>query len=118
MQLADLLNIFFMACIFPSVLKTAKVVSFFKKDLKPNYSNYRPVSLLSSIEKVLEKVMHKRLHTSLSYNNVIYILQFGFKQHYSISHALININENIKKALDEGYIGCGVLAIYKRLLIL
>ena len=35
-------------------------------------------------------------------------LQFGFRQHYSISHTLINITENIRKALDDGNIGCGV----------
>ena len=35
-------------------------------------------------------------------------LKFGFRQQYSTSHALINIAENIKKALDDGNIGCGV----------
>ena len=51
--------------------------------------------------------MYKRLYTFLNNNNIIYDLQFGFKQQYSISHALINITENIRKALD-GNIGCGV----------
>ena len=40
--------------------------------------------------------------------NVIYNLQFGFRQQYSKSHALINITENIRKALDDGNIGCRV----------
>ena len=40
--------------------------------------------------------------------NVIYNLQFGFRQQYSTSHALINVTENIRKALDDGNIGCGV----------
>ena len=40
--------------------------------------------------------------------NVIYNLQFGFRQQYSTFHALINITENIRKALDVGNIGCGV----------
>ena len=44
----------------------------------------------------------------LNNNNIIYNLQFGFEQHYSTSHALINIIENIKKAIDEGNIGCEV----------
>ena len=34
--------------------------------------------------------------------------QFGFREQYSISHALISITENIRKALDDGNIGCGV----------
>ena len=47
----------------PSVLKTAKVVPVFKKYFKLNYRNYRPISLLSNIEKILEKLMYKRLYT-------------------------------------------------------
>ena len=37
------------------------------------------------------------------------ITQFGFRQQYSRSHVLIKITENIRKALDDGNIGCGVL---------
>ena len=97
-----------MTGVFSSVLKTAKVVPVFKKDSKSDYSNQRPISLLSNIEKILEYLMYKRLHTFLNNNNVIYNLQFGFRQQYSTSHALINITENIRKALDDGNIGCGV----------
>ena len=73
-----------------------------------DYSNYRPISLLSNIEKILEKLMYKGLYTFLYNNNIIYNLQFGFRQQYSTSHALINITENIRKALDDGNIDCGV----------
>ena len=97
-----------MTGVFPSVLKTAKLVSIFKKDSKLDYSNYRPISLLSNVEKVLEKLMYRRLYTFLNSNNIIYNLQFGFRQQYSTSHALINVTENITKALDGGNIGCGV----------
>ena len=97
-----------MTGIFLSVLKTAKVVPVFKKDSKLDYSNYRPISLLSNIEKILEKLMYKRLYTFLNNNNIIYNLQFGFRQQYSTSHSLINITENIRKALDDGNIGCRV----------
>ena len=100
-QLADLFNLSFMTGVFPSVLKTAKVVPVFKKDSKLDYSNYRPISLLSNVEKILEKLMYKRLYTFLNSNN-IYNLQFGFRQQYSTSHALVNITENIRKALDGG----------------
>ena len=42
--------------------------------------------------------------------NIIFDLQFGFRQQYSTSHVLINITENIRKTLDDGNIGCGVFA--------
>ena len=54
--------------------------------------------------------MYKRLYTFLNNNNIICNLQFGFRQKYSSSHALINIAENIRNALDDGNIGCGVFA--------
>ena len=53
--------------------------------------------------------MYKRLYTFLNNDNIIYNLQFGFRQQYSRSHALINITENMRKALDDGNIGCGFL---------
>ena len=98
-----------MTVIFPSVLETAKVVPVFKKDSKLDYSNYHPISLLSNIEKILEKLMCKRLYTFLNKNN-IYNLQFGFMQQYSTYHALINITENTRKALGDENIGCGIFA--------
>ena len=50
-QLVDLFKLPFMTSVFSSVLKTAKVVSVFKKDPKLDYSNYRPISLLLNIVK-------------------------------------------------------------------
>ena len=64
-----------MAGVFPSVLKTTKVVPVFKKDLKLDYSNYCPISLLPNIEKILEKLMYKTLQTFFN-NNIIYNVQF------------------------------------------
>ena len=107
-QLADLFNLSFTTVVFPSVLKTAKVVPVFLKDSKLDYSNYHPMSLLSNIEKILEKLMYKRFYTFLNKNNIIYNLQFGFRQQYSTSHDVINITENIRKALDDGNISCGI----------
>ena len=113
-QLADLFNLSFLTGVFPSVLKTAKVLPVLKKDSKLDYSNYRPISLLSNTEIILEKLMYRRLHTFLNNKNIIYDLQFGFRQQYSTSHALINITENIRKALDDGNMGCGVFIDFQK----
>ena len=77
--MADLFNLLFMAGVFSCVLKTAKAVAVLKKDSKLNYSNYRPISWLSNIEKILEKLMYNRLYTLLNKNNAIFDLQFVFK---------------------------------------
>ena len=104
LQLADLFNLSFSSGSFPSILQTAKVVPVFKKGSKLDCCNYRPIS----VEKILEKLMYKGVYNFLTKNNFIYDLQFGFRQRFSASHALINHTENIMQALDEGYIGCGI----------
>ena len=48
------------------------------------------------------------MYKFFSDNNLIYPLQFGFRQKYSTVHALISLTENIRKNLDEGNIGCGI----------
>ena len=62
-QLADLFNLSFTSAAFPTLLKTAKVIPIHKKDAKSNFRNYRPISLFSNLDKILEKLMHSRLST-------------------------------------------------------
>ena len=97
-HLADIFNLSFSSGVFPSILKIAKVIPVHKKESKQFCSNYRPISLLSNIEKII----YNRIYKSLDENNIIYSLQFGFRQHYSTSYALLNLTEAIMKALDDG----------------
>ena len=55
---------------------------------------------LSSL-KFLSPCHQRRLYTFLNNKNIIYDLQFGFRQQYSTSHTLINLTENIRKTLDD-----------------
>ena len=107
-QVVDLFNLPFMTGVFLFALKTPKVVLVFRKYSKLDYNYYRPISLLSNIEKILSKIIHKNLYTFLNNNN-IYNLQFRFSKQYSTSHTLINIIENIRKVLGDRNIVCGVL---------
>ena len=106
-QLAYLFNLSLSSGVFPSLLKIAKVVPVHKNDSKLDCRNYRPISLLSNIEKIFEKLMYKLVYQFLTENS-IYDFQFGFRQNFSKAHALINLTENIRQALGEGYIGCGI----------
>ena len=79
-QFANLFNISFTTGTLLTLLKTAKVVPIHKKDFKSSFTNYRPASLLSNLDKILEKLVHSRLSTSLKIKDIIYPLQFGFRQ--------------------------------------
>ena len=65
-QLGDLFNLSFTTGTFPTLLKTAKVIPIHKKDSKSNYTNYHSISLLSNLNKILEKLIHSRLSTFLN----------------------------------------------------
>ena len=117
-QLADIFNISFFTGIFPTILKVAKVVPRHKKDSKLDFSNYHPISLLSNLEKILERLMYNRIYKFFSENNISYPLQFGFKQQYSIFHGLISLTEDIMKNVDKETLVVIFLLTCKRLLIL
>ena len=58
--------------------------------------------------------MYNRMYKFFSDNNLIYPLQFGFRQKYSTVHALISLAGNIRKNLDKGNIGCGIFVDLKK----
>ena len=55
----------------------AKVIPMHKKQSKVDYKNYRPISILSNTEKIIEKLMYKRLSNFLDISNLIYSLQLA-----------------------------------------
>ena len=93
-QHVDIFNMLFTSDVFPSALKTAKVVPVHKKDSKQEFSNYQPISPLSNLDKILEKLMCSRIFKFFNNNNLFYPLQFGFRQNYSTTHGLISLNQN------------------------
>ena len=106
--LSSLFNLSLSNGIFPHSLKTSSVLPLFKKGSRLSCCNYRPISLLSNISKLLEKLMYSRLYNFSNMYNCFSELQFGFRAKHSTSHALISITEKIRTALDTGHYACGV----------
>ena len=94
--------------IFPDNLKLAKVITLYKKGPRDNPNNYRPISLLSIFSKIIEKIMHERQYRFLGTSNILYPLQFGFREKHSTLDAIIGMTETIKEAIENGMFGCGV----------
>ena len=97
-----LANISLHTSMFPNILKTANVTPIFKNDDPALCNNCRPISLLSNISKIFEKIIHARLSVFLSTNNILYEKQFGFRNQHSTNHALIEITEKRKQGCDSG----------------
>ena len=106
--LASLVNLSFETGKFPTSLKSSKVIPVFKKGSPLDPSNYRPISLLSNIDKIFEKLMFSRVSSFLETNRVIYSKQFGFRKSLSTTHALISMVEQIRQCLDEGNVAVGI----------
>ena len=85
------------------MLKTAKVILIFKKGDDFILGNYRPLSLLSVFDKLLEKIIYRRLNSFLDKFKILCKYQFRFRTNHSTFHALIHITEYIYKALDKGH---------------
>ena len=99
---------------FPELLKIAKVIPIHKGDDATNPNNYRPISLLSVFDKLLEKLMLNRLNPFLNKNNILYKYQFGFRKNHATTHALTEVIDYIYKSLDEGNYVFGIYIDLKK----
>ena len=70
--------------------------------MKLECSNYRPILLLSNLDRIIEKVLHKRLIEFLNEQKIIYCKQYGFwKGLRKAAHAIINLIDNIESVIDN-----------------
>ena len=93
---------------FPDLLKIVKVIPIHKGGSTQDINNFRPISLLSIFNKIMEKIMHKNLYSFLENQDILYHNQFGFRKNNSTVYALAQITEMIKKSIDTGKFGCGI----------
>ena len=92
----------------------ARITPVFKKGLRFDKDNYRPLSVLSNLSKLLEKTMYHRLYSYLEELKILYPLQFGFREKCSTTHALISITESIRQSIDNNEFGCGIFIDLKK----
>ena len=94
--LSDLINLSFSQGCFPSCLGAAKVIPLHKSGDKANMTNYRPISLLSVISKIFERVMYLRISEFLERHQLLSKSQFGFRSKRSCIDAIASIVERIR----------------------
>lgn len=101
-------NLSFTTGIFPDICKKATICPIYKSGDKCSPTNYRPISLLSVLSKIIEKIVNKRLLTFLENNQLISKNQFGFRRKKSTEDAVLRLTSIIKDHLDMGECCLGV----------
>ena len=98
--LTNVINGSLKRAIFVDELKLAEVTPLFKKADSFDKSNYRPVSLLSHISKVFERMIYNQVTEYIE--PFLSKILTGFRKNYNTQHSLLKIPENFKEALDKG----------------
>ena len=104
--ISELFNVCAINGVFPNCLKIAEVIPIFKKGDKNNLTNYRPISLLSQFDKIIEKMIFSRLYSYVESNQLLSNKQFGFRPNSSTSYAISSIHDKLIKNIDAGLYSC------------
>ncbi len=81
---------------FPELFKTAKVIPIHKGGSATQLNNYRPIALLTTLNKIFEKLMYVRLFNYFNHHNLFYSKQLGFRTKRSTIDALRELTESIR----------------------
>ena len=95
--------------IFPDVMKLADIVPLYKSKEKFLETNYRPFSLLTTMSKVLEKIVYSRVYKFLNENNQLYESQYDFRNQHSCDNAVGEVVTQIVKNLE---LNCTSIAVF------
>ena len=99
---------------FPGELKLARVTPLFKKGNKLDPSNYRPVSILCAISKIMEKIIYEQIYSYVTALNLLFEFQSGFRRSHSTDTCLLYLTDHIRKEIDKGkYCGMVMLDLQK-----
>ena len=88
--------------IFPMLMKKVEVIPLYKGKDREEVVNFRPISLLITISKLLEKIVYKRVYKFLDDNSILYDSQYGFRSKWSCSQAIAELTGKILQAREDG----------------
>lgn len=87
--------------IVPIKLKIAKVIPVFKSGDKNVFTNYRPISLLPSFSKIIEKIVFNQVYNYIITKDILYKHQYGFRPRHSTIHPIMHFLKHIAQQNDK-----------------
>ena len=107
-EITHLINICLTKSIFPDNLKVGLITPIHKTGAQSLFSNYRPITVLPVLSKVLEAVMYNQLLDHFTGHNIIFYYQFGFRNHHSAFMPLSLLHDNITACLVDRQVAAGI----------
>ncbi len=98
---SHIINLSLAKGIFPNEIKISKVVPIFKSGEKTKFTNYRPISILPTFSKILEKIVTKKLIKFLETSNALYVHQYGFRPGHNTTQPIIQLLNSIAEENDK-----------------
>ncbi|RVE41685.1 hypothetical protein evm_013673 [Chilo suppressalis] len=106
--LSHVINLSFDTGVFPKKLKQAIVKPLFKKGDRENISNYRPITLLSILSKVVEKIIYKNIYNFFEKYDIFIKEQNGFRKKVSVNTAIFDLVKKAVITMDKTRPSCAV----------
>ena len=101
--LSDLFNKSLSSGVYPSKFKEANIRPIYKNKGSPSdYTCYRPISILSSLSKVFERIVYQRIYSHLTEHSLLTDKQSGYRRNHSTEQQLLYLTHNMHKSLDSG----------------
>ena len=116
--LTNICNLSLTQGIFPSQLKIANVIPLYKNDDPMLFNDYRHISVLCVLSKVLKKNMYNRVSTFLEMFKILHENQYGFRKKSSTHSALLSFVDKVIQAIEKGEYAVGVFLDFQKPLIL
>ena len=108
-SIARLVNLSIATACVPDTWKIAMVSPIHKSESKEDIQNYRPISLLPLLSKVLEKVICKQLLLYVEGNKILQKYFSGFRKHHSTQTALLRLSDDLLENIDKGLVTALIL---------
>jgi hypothetical protein len=99
--LSHIINLSFQNGIFPQAMKIAKIIPIFKDKDNKQFKNYRPISLLPSFSKIIEKLVFYRLLKYLKLNKLLSSCQYGFQPQLSTDMAILDFQNFVANQISQ-----------------
>ena len=110
LPISQLCNLSISLSTFPQHCKIAKLKPQCKKGSRTEPKNFRPISLLPLLSKLIEKTIHDQVQNYCNENNSFFSFQSGFRGKHSTDTCLTYLQDKILKVFDEGLLA-GMIAI-------